>query len=406
MFWNTSAMRLGALLGAMVAAQATTLAQSSEYTLTNLGIPVGADTIIGLRMNNSGHVAGYSIYYGQLDSLKGWVWTPSGGFTVPPPPPGMPWDRFAAKDISDTGILAGDGGGDSGPGWRYENGVYTIIDLVPGTGAARLGGVNNAGDVAGTGFDGSIATPDKAWLDINGTGLFNLTPGTSGGRATGINNAGQVCGYTQGPLEGFEALRWDENGGTQFLGTLGLSFSFANAINDSGQVVGSAKSANGNIGKAWIYTDGVGQQEIPAPPGETVTAVGINNQGHVVGWTHASGPDIGWLWTPQSGLRTLHEIFDFAGAGFSAVTPRDINDVGQILVGGFDNNATEWRTVLLTPVGIPGDLNGDGRVDLADLGILLADFGCMPPAQCVGDIDRDGDTDLADLGILLANFGR
>ena len=53
----------------------------------------------------------------------------------------------------------------------------------------------------------------------------------------------------------------------------------------------------------------------------------------------------------------------------------------------------------------PADLNGDGVIDLADLGILLADFGCVAPGPCPGDIDNDGDTDLADLGILLAEFG-
>jgi hypothetical protein len=52
-----------------------------------------------------------------------------------------------------------------------------------------------------------------------------------------------------------------------------------------------------------------------------------------------------------------------------------------------------------------GDLNGDGRTDLTDLGILLADFGCAAPGPCPGDLDGDGDTDLADLGILLADFG-
>ena len=55
---------------------------------------------------------------------------------------------------------------------------------------------------------------------------------------------------------------------------------------------------------------------------------------------------------------------------------------------------------------IDGDLNADDCVDLADLGILLADFGCTAgPGNCPGDVDGDGDTDLADLGILLANFG-
>jgi aminopeptidase N len=56
-----------------------------------------------------------------------------------------------------------------------------------------------------------------------------------------------------------------------------------------------------------------------------------------------------------------------------------------------------WSFVI-TP---PGDLDGDGDVDLADLGILLASF----EVDDGGDLDGDGDTDLSDLGILLASFG-
>ncbi|HUU95363.1 MAG TPA: S8 family serine peptidase [Phycisphaerae bacterium] len=56
------------------------------------------------------------------------------------------------------------------------------------------------------------------------------------------------------------------------------------------------------------------------------------------------------------------------------------------------------------PCPIPGDLDGDGDVDHADLGILLSDWGC-DSGNCPGDCDGDGDTDHADLGILLANWG-
>ena len=59
----------------------------------------------------------------------------------------------------------------------------------------------------------------------------------------------------------------------------------------------------------------------------------------------------------------------------------------------------------INPNPCPADLNGDGVIDLADLGILLADFGCVPPGPCVADINGDGNTDLADLGILLSEFG-
>ncbi|MCK4873177.1 MAG: beta-propeller fold lactonase family protein [Phycisphaerales bacterium] len=54
-----------------------------------------------------------------------------------------------------------------------------------------------------------------------------------------------------------------------------------------------------------------------------------------------------------------------------------------------------------TPLVVPGDLDGDGDVDQADLGILLAAYGIDDG----GDCDGDGDTDQADLGILLANYG-
>jgi hypothetical protein len=51
--------------------------------------------------------------------------------------------------------------------------------------------------------------------------------------------------------------------------------------------------------------------------------------------------------------------------------------------------------------GPPGDLDGDGDVDLSDLAILLASYG----VDAGGDLDGDGDTDLSDLAILLANYG-
>jgi murein tripeptide amidase MpaA len=49
-----------------------------------------------------------------------------------------------------------------------------------------------------------------------------------------------------------------------------------------------------------------------------------------------------------------------------------------------------------------GDLNGDGVIDLSDLGILLAAY----EVDDGGDLDGDGDTDLADLGALLAVYGQ
>lgn len=51
---------------------------------------------------------------------------------------------------------------------------------------------------------------------------------------------------------------------------------------------------------------------------------------------------------------------------------------------------------------LPGDVNGDGSVDLADLNLVLANFG---QTTSVGDANGDGVVDLADLNLVLANFG-
>ncbi|HUU98898.1 MAG TPA: hypothetical protein VM487_24465 [Phycisphaerae bacterium] len=63
----------------------------------------------------------------------------------------------------------------------------------------------------------------------------------------------------------------------------------------------------------------------------------------------------------------------------------------------------EWYQLFDAPV-CPGDLDGDDDTDQADLGILLADWGCTG-GDCPGDLDDDGDTDHADLGVLLADWG-
>ncbi|MCC6360983.1 MAG: hypothetical protein IT450_19765, partial [Phycisphaerales bacterium] len=57
-------------------------------------------------------------------------------------------------------------------------------------------------------------------------------------------------------------------------------------------------------------------------------------------------------------------------------------------------------------VECPADLNGDLEVGLADLAILLSNFGTPGGAgHDDGDIDGDGDVDLSDLTLLLSDFG-
>ncbi len=330
------------LCGAILLPEAAALAGGDVYAMTNLGAPPNAYITTAVRMNNLGEVAGYSIYISQGEpSIKPWVWTPADGFTILPPPPDMFLGRARAMDISDSGIIAGDGGFDAGIAWRYEDGVYETFGAVGGMPIAYLGAVNEAGDVVGTAKDAQFGTEDEVFLDVNGVGTLHLTPGDLGGRGVDINNAGQICGYSQG----FEAFLWDEVNGFQFLGTAGLARSFANDMNDLGQVVGYAQSASGNTHNAWIYTPGSGQQVLP-----TRGAAAINNDGHVVGTITCCGPDEPWLWRPGAGTQMIFDLFNYAAAGLSGPKARDINDAGQILLNAYDGNAGGYRPIVLTPI--------------------------------------------------------
>jgi uncharacterized protein (DUF2141 family) len=54
---------------------------------------------------------------------------------------------------------------------------------------------------------------------------------------------------------------------------------------------------------------------------------------------------------------------------------------------------------------IPGDANGDGLVDVGDLGILAANYGGSGKSWAQGDFNGDGLVDVGDLGILAAHYG-
>lgn len=86
----------------------------------------------------------------------------------------------------------------------------------------------------------------------------------------------------------------------------------------------------------------------------------------------------------------LHELHRVLGANFEAV------DVSSLML---DSDSGQVACDLAP------DINGDGQVDLGDLGIILSGFGCAG-AACPGDVDGDGTVDLSDLGAVLGAFGQ
>lgn len=69
--------------------------------------------------------------------------------------------------------------------------------------------------------------------------------------------------------------------------------------------------------------------------------------------------------------------------------------------GAFAREAARWLLERSAMV-VAGDLNGDQRVDSADLGLLLANWG--PCEGCDADFDGDGVVGGSDLGLITANW--
>jgi hypothetical protein len=88
-----------------------------------------------------------------------------------------------------------------------------------------------------------------------------------------------------------------------------------------------------------------------------------------------------------------------------------MDDAGNIHIAGysfFDDTFADFTTLKVpTQEGVPGDIDGDGDVDLADLATLLAAYGACagdPGFDPAADLDQSGCVGLSDLAILLANY--
>ena len=106
---------------------------------------------------------------------------------------------------------------------------------------------------------------------------------------------------------------------------------------------------------------------------------------------------------PATGFVSLdEETLDLSGSGapiqFGVISWNGTSTNEPIhSISGIDN----WHVTAHCATECPADLNGDGIVDGADLGALLANWG----QSGASDLNDDGVTDGADLGLLLGAWG-
>ena len=232
--------------------------------------------------------------------------------------------------------------------------------------------INSSGIVVGNYATSSTAAP-SAFYDVGTTVTQIHTPADTSSvsyyaTASGINDAGEVVGSAvmSSTATGYHAYSFNisGSGGMQDLGTLGGDFSWADGINSAGQIVGTSTTTTAdNMEHAFIYSGGTMMDLnslIPASSGwDLAEAEAVNNSGWIVGY--------------------------------------GVNSAG----------ATDAFLLQPTVVHNLGDANGDGRVDVNDLTIVLSNYGQTGCTWSQGSMDGDptGTVDINDLTIVLANYG-
>src|SRR5262249_45459321 len=148
------------------------------------------------------------------------------------------------------------------------------------------------------------------------------------------NARGQVVGNSNTDSDGiFHASLWMDSGGvpmdlrTLFPQVVNLT-SVANAVNDSGQVVGTSGAgfvSSGPASRAFLWTQADGMRDLGTLPGGTSsTALAVNANGVVVGksdtvigGTNATAIHA-FFWTQADGMKDLGTVSSFPGSEATA----------------------------------------------------------------------------------------
>lgn len=255
---------------------------------------------------------------------------------------------------------------------------YTVTDLgvLSGGDYSVAGGLNDFGTVVGS---SSVANLGKAsyhafiWTKSSGMRDLGVYSGDTNSAATGINNSGDIVGTSFGfffPVP-YHAVLWKHGGPIQEIGSLAGTNSYANAINDSGMIVGYSTLADG-ANDAFLWTSVSGMQDLgDLPGGASSSAYAINASGEVVGDSGLDNPAEfhAFLWTQANGMEDLGTL---SGGLVSRATA--ISDAGTIVgyswTEQFNNVCFIWTS-------------GQGMQPL-DLGLSSSLYGINSSNEIVG----------------------
>ena len=188
------------------------------------------------------------------------------------------------------------------------------------------------------------------------------------------------------------------------------------AVNDSGVAVGESTYVNSPSLPSVTVHAVIFQNGNPVTLGtfgdgnNNDCANGINDSGVVVGQSSDSdGNPIAFIWDSVSGFRNMNAVYGPTGynvipSGWSLYDAVSIDNRGDI-AGDAETNTGSYVGFVIR-AWLPGDANGDGKVDINDLTIVLSHYGQTGQTWSTGDFIGDGTVDINDLTIVLANYNQ
>jgi probable HAF family extracellular repeat protein len=214
-------------------------------------------------------------------------------------------------------------------------------------------GVNNSGEVVGTGY--LNPSTFHAFIYSGGKMKDLGPPGAFQASAVAINNSGQIVGSYVLNTGGGGVFLYSNGKMSKLPVPAGSSAVSAFAINDNGEIAGALYPIPGTPAHAASYADGVWTDLGTITGAASNLAKGINIAGQVVGTAFFAptqyeppkpGKHVPFIYS-GGGLVDLNTLIP-SGSGFTLTDAVGINDSGQILCNATNSGGSE-HAVLLTP---------------------------------------------------------
>jgi probable HAF family extracellular repeat protein len=221
----------------------------------------------------------------------------------------------------------------------YSDGVMTDLGALVGT-TSEAYGINAGGQVVGN-SDAADGYREHAFVCLGGvmSDLGALDGYFGDSFAAGINDSGQVVGWSTTANDLSDHAFLYSSGVMSDLGALpGGGWSEAYGINASGQVVGWSTTAVAYANHAFLYSNGVMidlNSLLPANSDwELVYAQAINDSGQIVGLAIVNGSQYhGFLLTQAPNLTSLSPSSAAAGGAAFTLTVAGANFIPGVTVG-------------------------------------------------------------------------